>query len=50
MKRKVRHMHFVGQRGAASSGEQGPRWGCDRPRVAAAAGFGPMLVRLEMTR
>ena len=37
MKHKVNHIHFVGKGGVATSREQGPLWGCDRPRVARAA-------------
>lgn len=40
MRRKVKHVHFVGIGGAAVSREQGPaglKAGCDRPRLAPAA-------------
>lgn len=39
MKHKVRNVHFAGIGGADASREQGSRAaGCDRPRVAPAAG------------
>ena len=37
MRHKVKQVHFVGIGGTAASREQGPLWGCDRPRVASAA-------------
>ena len=43
MKYKVKRVHFVGIGGADTSRKQGPVTfgvtGCDRPRVAPAAGF-----------
>ena len=43
MKYKVKRVHFVGMGGADTSRKQGPVTfgvtGCDRPRVAPAAGF-----------
>jgi hypothetical protein len=42
MRHKVKHVHFVGMGGTDASREQGPLGletrGCDRPRVASAAG------------
>ena len=42
MKYKVKRVHFVGIGGTATSRKQGPvalvATGCDRPRVASAAG------------
>lgn len=47
MKHKVRHVHFVGIGGIAMSREQGPRLrGCDRPRMASAAGLNPCLEKV----
>ena len=43
MKYNVKRVHFVGMGGADTSRKQGPVAfgvaGCDRPRVASAAGF-----------
>ena len=43
MKYKVKRVHFVGIGGTDTSRKQGPvafgATGCDRPRVASAAGF-----------
>ena len=37
MRHKVKHVHFVGSGGTDASREQGPPWGCDRPRAASTA-------------
>jgi hypothetical protein len=51
MKYKVKHMHFVARGGADTSRKQGPLMldvrGCDRPRVAPAAGCDAIFGRDE---